>query len=255
MDASNHNTTEANFVRTGFFTRWPCHVCGGHTEKVEVLTEVKCVDGDVALRVCETCLEAGDIDKRLEDHAARLVSEAARLRNLIGRLKVPTFAQWKEKEADCHLEARASYGNAGEFGLCPECHRSDGYFNVGRSHWRFCKWHRLKWCFGSNLFSDWKGETEEEQRKTYERLEFGTFQEITPYYPAALEAYPSMDLDISESARALLSEKVDLDNRAAVEALLINPYKDSPISSRFVDECISTAKFRTDHPIDAEIPF
>jgi hypothetical protein len=83
-----------------------------------------------------------------------------------------------------------------------------------------------------------------EQRKLYEHYGLGKFQEIRPHYPAALlEAYPSMDLDISDSARALLDDKVDLDDRAVVESVLINPYKDTPVSSQFVDKCIATAKF------------
>jgi len=30
---------EVKFVESGFLTRWPCHVCGGCTEKVDILCE------------------------------------------------------------------------------------------------------------------------------------------------------------------------------------------------------------------------
>src|SRR5262245_48950523 len=79
---------EIRLVESSFLTRWPCSVCGGTTEKVEVLAE-----GPGGLRVCEGCLKCGDIDKELEQYAQRLAQEAAATRALIGRLKVPTYAQ------------------------------------------------------------------------------------------------------------------------------------------------------------------
>lgn len=83
-------------VETNVFTRWPCHVCGDCTEKVAVLAEVK--DGEYAgLRVCETCIEAGDIDARLAAHADTIEARAASLRALIGRLQVPSFAEWQRR--------------------------------------------------------------------------------------------------------------------------------------------------------------
>lgn len=90
---------ELQFVRTSFFTRWPCTVCGGNTEKVIVLCEGR-VNPDVesTIRVCERCLEAGDIDGRLERHAEYLEAFAERVRSLIGRLNVPTYAAWQDAE-------------------------------------------------------------------------------------------------------------------------------------------------------------
>src|SRR5215216_6505131 len=66
------------------------------------------------------------------------------------------------------------------FGVCPECEKSDGYINVGRGHWFFCKAHKVKWCVGSNLFSGWREETEEEQRRAYDEIGMGYFTEIKP---------------------------------------------------------------------------
>ena len=34
------------------------------------------------------------------------------------------------------------------FGGCPHCGRTDGWANISRSHWCFCKTHKTKWCFG-----------------------------------------------------------------------------------------------------------
>jgi hypothetical protein len=92
---------EIRLVRTSFFTRWPCSVCLGYTEKEEVLAE-----GPGGLRVCETCLKRGDIDGHLEQSAVALEQEARNTRALIGRLKVPTFAEWQHAGDCCEAEAR-----------------------------------------------------------------------------------------------------------------------------------------------------
>jgi aconitase B len=80
--------------------RLSCHVCGGCTEKGDVLAEGRDDDGDT-IRVCETCLKAGDIDARLEQHAKNLVlgacAYAEEIRALIGRLQVPTYQEYQDK--------------------------------------------------------------------------------------------------------------------------------------------------------------
>ena len=97
-------TTETNgqitieLVETNFFTRWPCTVCGGCTEKVAMLAEGQDEHGKI--RVCENCLENGDIDEHLAKHADTLGAQAELVRKLIGRLKVPTFAEWIKAERD-----------------------------------------------------------------------------------------------------------------------------------------------------------
>lgn len=55
------------------------------------------------------------------------------------------------------------------FGVCPKCLKNDGCVNVGRSHWFYCKEHRVCWCVGSNLFSSWRYETEAEQEEIWHR--------------------------------------------------------------------------------------
>jgi hypothetical protein len=50
------------------------------------------------VRVCERCLEAGDINARLEKHAAHLDAQAGLVRKLIGQLKVPSYAEWQARE-------------------------------------------------------------------------------------------------------------------------------------------------------------
>jgi hypothetical protein len=36
----------------------------------------------------------------------------------------------------------------------------DRYYNLGREHWAVCETYKYKWCFGDNLFSGWRAETE-----------------------------------------------------------------------------------------------
>jgi hypothetical protein len=66
------------------------------------------------------------------------------------------------------------------FGLCPHCHRTDGFLNAGRNHWFYCEQHRVAWCGGSNLFSCWKDESETEQRRKFAKIE--QYRDIEPFY-------------------------------------------------------------------------
>jgi hypothetical protein len=91
---------EVKLVRTNVFTRWPCTVCGGVTEKDEVL----CESDNMAVRVCPQCLKRGDIDGHLESTAAAFERDATYLRSLIGKLKVPTYAEWEAEIARCEAE-------------------------------------------------------------------------------------------------------------------------------------------------------
>jgi len=67
------------------------------------------------------------------------------------------------------------------FGCCPICGRNDGYMNIGKGHWFYCKEHKVKWCVGANLFSSWQHETEGEQRDKFDRLGFGEFEKVEPW--------------------------------------------------------------------------
>jgi hypothetical protein len=64
------------------------------------------------------------------------------------------------------------------FGVCPTCRKNDGYINIGKGHWFYCAKDKVKWFVGSNLFSGWKHQTEDEQRAIYEALDFGTYTKI-----------------------------------------------------------------------------
>ena len=106
---------EIKLTKTNFFTRWPCTVCGGCTEKVAILAEgIQHLsdDGETRkVRVCESCLEGKDglgIDAHLDLRARALAAEAALVRGMIGQLIVPTFAEWckaeRAHEVRSHME-------------------------------------------------------------------------------------------------------------------------------------------------------
>jgi uncharacterized membrane protein YgcG len=101
---------EIKLTRTNFLTRHHCHVCCGCTEKVAILAEGELVqptghshgegEDTFIIRVCERCLEEGQekIDTKLELHARQLEAGAAQTRALIGRLRIPSYADWQAAE-------------------------------------------------------------------------------------------------------------------------------------------------------------
>lgn len=56
--------------------------------------------------------------------------------------------------------------NKDYFGSCGRC----GYLNVGRNHWGVCTKNKTFWAIGSNLFSSWKEQTEEEWERNIKEL-------------------------------------------------------------------------------------
>jgi hypothetical protein len=48
------------------------------------------------------------------------------------------------------------------FGNCPVCGTSGCYLNIGRTHVFICEEHKIGWTVGSNLFSSWREQTEED---------------------------------------------------------------------------------------------
>lgn len=98
---------KAELRETNFFTRYYCHVCGGCTEKVAILTEVP--DGEYeGFRVCERCLEAGDIPAKMCKHADELNEFAEELRKLAPALEVPSRDEYQAAERRYEEKWRAA---------------------------------------------------------------------------------------------------------------------------------------------------
>ncbi len=105
------DTIKISLTRTNFLTRWHCHVCGGRTEKDEILAEGEQnlpADGLPGreyriVRVCDQCLKGAEgrsIDQRLELYARGLEAEAKLTRAMIGRLQVPSYEAWVDAQGE-----------------------------------------------------------------------------------------------------------------------------------------------------------
>ena len=68
----------------------------------------------------------------------------------------------------CNVVSMADHRCDKEFGGCPNCGSSHGYFNRGRQQWFYCRVHRVCWLVGENLFSSWRDETAEDHAATAE---------------------------------------------------------------------------------------
>jgi hypothetical protein len=66
------------------------------------------------------------------------------------------------------------------FGLCPTCHKTDGFFNNGPDHHFYCETHQTRWYVGSNLFSSWREETPESRQFIKGRFE--AFRAVKEFY-------------------------------------------------------------------------
>ena len=66
------------------------------------------------------------------------------------------------------------------FGGCPKCRDSDTCWNINRDHWMTCDIHRTKWHVGSNLFSCWREQTEEDWALS--RAVLKQYKEVEPVY-------------------------------------------------------------------------
>ncbi len=63
-------------------------------------------------------------------------------------------------------------------GGCPECGQTDGFLNIGPNHYFVCHAHRVKWHVGSNLFSCWEDEDEDDWRANADLL--SQYREVEP---------------------------------------------------------------------------
>jgi len=68
------------------------------------------------------------------------------------------------------------------FGVCPMCHKTDGYLNVGNMHVFLCHEHKKAWAIGANLFSSAMDETLEQQLAEEEKIGFSEYEEVEPYF-------------------------------------------------------------------------
>jgi hypothetical protein len=83
----------------GPWTKWTCSLCGG-SQADGPWVVVEAVVEDLSVFVCGDCIEWNSehpacIDDGLEEAAARADRHAELFRSLVGRLQIPTYAQWR----------------------------------------------------------------------------------------------------------------------------------------------------------------
>jgi hypothetical protein len=96
---------EMNLTRNPYSSRRPCGVCEELIDTGEVMAEANVLmtcpqHGEECARhfiICGSCLRAGadEVDAQLKRHAGLIEQEAADLRRLVGRLRLPTFLRWQ----------------------------------------------------------------------------------------------------------------------------------------------------------------
>lgn len=64
-------------------------------------------------------------------------------------------------------------------GACPACGSME-YLNVYKDQWGCCAEHRVRWLFGSNLFSSWRHEDEAVWARNRELLD--SYAEVDPIF-------------------------------------------------------------------------
>ncbi len=99
------STIRVELTKTNLTRRWPCVLCGGATEKTDVIAEAKGVG-----IVCECCLEQGSVAAResLARQADLLECQTADLRELAeAQWEMPTIDEFRDEEevADALFEA------------------------------------------------------------------------------------------------------------------------------------------------------
>lgn len=121
----------------------------------------------LSLSVCKQLVNAGRIRSF---HIGRA--------HMIARTEVEAFVEREGTEpTKTQIENEASF-NDRYFGTCPECDSNDGYVNIHKNHWFYCKKHKTTWNMDSNLFSDWRNENEEIWERNAEML--SEYQVVDP---------------------------------------------------------------------------
>ena len=95
------NAIKVNFQETRY-TRWPCALCGGTTEKRSIRSTFQDEDG-TTYTVCEHCLEAGvgKIRERIGEYVAGLEGWIKFLRTIAKQdWELPTIQDFIKAESD-----------------------------------------------------------------------------------------------------------------------------------------------------------
>jgi hypothetical protein len=125
------------------------------------------------------------------------------------------------------------------FGGCPHCGANHGFLNVRDEHWIVCDTHKVKWCVGYNLFSDWKKEGETIWWQNGEKL-LG-YSKVEPLPDGVWSADPEVrQRELNEARRKNIEwnerqGRLELAGKTIV-AILLDALKPIPASLKDGDE-------------------
>lgn len=138
----------------------------------------------------------------------------------------PYSALARALNAACSVQGISAEGNANKPGLdvetdhydggCPVCGGVDGMANVGRTHWYYCLEHKKKWSPGANLYSGWRNQSEEEQRRIYDEIGLSGFEEVVPLFPKEDPNKMKDKATSLDTARAAIDDMLSQDDLAEV---------------------------------------
>lgn len=111
--------------------------------------------------------------------------------------------------------------NVAYFGVCPKCHRTDGYIwvgknesdpDIGRVAVMLCRTHKTCWSAGYKTFSSWRDDTVEQQKALQAELGFWSdYDQVAPVH-CSNEA-------ISGSSRVLSVHRITAEDLAIERAV------------------------------------
>jgi hypothetical protein len=130
----------------------------------------------------QNAADRSDAFHEVEDLLSRAIAAIRFGKDITDAPAVPDnkeLAEWDARREPPGTQPTSGNDYAG-FGVCPICGKSDRYLNAGRTQVFYCAEHKKSWCAGSNIFSSWRFETEDEQRRKWNEVGLDTFERVDP---------------------------------------------------------------------------
>jgi hypothetical protein len=187
-----------------------CFICGERFELLEPAFLLRDDEGN-RQHICRDCAarDAHGLRERLRARLEELRASADELEEFLEEEFVPgqiqpydagdypdTFCEGCGPVKGARKRPPTVVEEISYFGGCPECWDIDVCLNVGREHWFICHQHRTKWRGGSNVFSSWRHETEDDWTRNAEVLQ--GYREVEAVYPPSVLAADGVEEDLAD---------------------------------------------------------
>jgi hypothetical protein len=131
------------------------------------------------------------------------------------------------------------------FGNCPECGRTDGCLSVGSDHWYHCRMHRTKWWVGSNLFSGWRDQSEDDWARNDATLSL--YRAVIPVFPIPEDPWEA--LGYIEMRLGWTYKVLEALEAAVMAFAVVEPSFEQAAVARFIDVLLGQLSGRRRPPI------